>query len=144
MCAKFTHSPAICSCISPIYDLYRKFWPLKFRPTSTTRRDRMSQIMLKSEKNMSPKWTQKIQGVKVSMQLKGLHPSVFQEWRLKARSTKHRLQCRTRCWPWHFIFRHRITSNVRQIWCATSGFIPVGRIKWYNRSAGCAEQMNEV
>jgi hypothetical protein len=24
-----------------------KFWPLEFRPTSTTRRDRMPQIMLK-------------------------------------------------------------------------------------------------
>jgi hypothetical protein len=33
--------------------------------------------MLKSKKSMSPKWAKKIQGVKVSMQLKGLTNEEF-------------------------------------------------------------------
>jgi hypothetical protein len=39
----------------------------EIQTTSTTLCDRMSQIMLKSEKNMSLKLAKKIQGVKVSM-----------------------------------------------------------------------------
>jgi hypothetical protein len=33
-----------------ISETYFKFWPLKFRPTSTTRRDRMSPNYAESEK----------------------------------------------------------------------------------------------
>jgi hypothetical protein len=47
-----------------ISETYFKFWPLKFRLTSTTE---CPQIM-KSEKNMSPKQAKKIQG-----RCKGVH-----------------------------------------------------------------------
>jgi hypothetical protein len=47
----------MCDCLVEIAisETYFKFWPLKFRPTSTTRRDRMSPNYAEKQKNMSPK-----------------------------------------------------------------------------------------